>query len=91
MASGWSTPGVIRDTLGFRFEIARARTGRRLQAGEYRFDRPMTVKEVVAKIARGDVYLVPITFREGLTIHEMAALFEVEGSRTRVGLLDRRL
>jgi len=71
--------GVIRDTLGFRFEIARARTGRRLQAGEYRFDRPMTVQEVVAKIARGDVYLVPITFREGLTIQEMAGLFEARG------------
>ena len=39
----------------------------------------MTVKEVVAKIARGDVYLVPITFREGLTIQEMAGLFEARG------------
>ncbi len=47
---------------------SRVGIGRRLQAGEYRFDRPMTVQEVVAKIARGDVYLVPITFREGLTI-----------------------
>jgi UPF0755 protein len=71
--------GIIRDTLGFRFEIARTRTGRRLQAGEYRFDRPMTVDEVVAKIARGDVYLVPITFREGLTIREMASIFESKG------------
>ena len=71
--------GIIRDTLGFRFEIARTRTGRRLQAGEYRFDRPMTVQEVVEKIAHGDVYLVPITFREGLTIPEMAALFEAKG------------
>ena len=60
--------GVIRDTLGYRFEILRSGEGRRLQAGEYRFDRPMTIKEVVAKIARGDVYLIPITFREGLTI-----------------------
>ena len=71
--------GVIRDTLGFRFELARTGTGRRLQAGEYRFDRPMTVKEVVEKIARGDVYLLPITFREGLTIREMAQLFESKG------------
>ena len=36
----------------------------------------MTVKEVVAKIARGEVYLIPITFREGLTIRDMATLFE---------------
>jgi UPF0755 protein len=71
--------GVIRDRLGFRFEILRSGLGRRLQAGEYRFDRPMTVKEVVDKIARGDVYLIPITFREGLTIREMGQLFESKG------------
>jgi UPF0755 protein len=71
--------GVIRDTLGYRFEILRSGAGRRLQAGEYRFDRPMTVSEVVAKIARGDVYLIPITFREGLTIREMAQTFESKG------------
>jgi UPF0755 protein len=74
--------GIIRDTLGFRFEITRSGVGRRLQAGEYRFDSPMTVQEVVAKIARGDVYLVPITFREGLTIREVAALFEAKGLGT---------
>jgi UPF0755 protein len=71
--------GVIRDTLGYRFEILRSGEGRHLQAGEYRFDQPMTVREVIAKIARGDVYLVPITFREGLTIREMAQLFESKG------------
>jgi UPF0755 protein len=71
--------GVIRDTLGFRFELARTGAGRRLQAGEYRFDRPMTVRDVVAKIAHGDVYLLPITFREGLTIREMAQIFESKG------------
>ena len=74
--------GIIRDRLGFRFEILRSGLGRRLQAGEYRFDRPMTVREVVDKIARGDVYLVPITFREGLTIREMAQLFEAKGLGT---------
>ncbi len=74
--------GVVRDTWIFRYELARTRTGRRLQAGEYRFDRPMTVKEVVAAIARGDVYLRPITFREGLTIKQMAELFETKGFGT---------
>jgi UPF0755 protein len=71
--------GVIRDLLTFRIEVLRSGEGRRLQAGEYRFDRPMTPKEVVAKLARGDVYLIPLTFREGLTIHEMAALYESRG------------
>ena len=77
-----SDAGVIRDTLGFRYEIVRSGLGRHLQAGEYRFDSPMTVKEVVAKIARGEVYLIPITFREGLTIRDMAALFEAKGLGT---------
>ena len=71
--------GVIRDEMGFRAALAASGSGRRLQAGEYRFDRPMTVREVVAKIARGDVYLRPITFREGLTIRQMAELFESKG------------
>ncbi len=71
--------GVIRDTLTFRIELLRSGAGRRLQAGEYRFDQPMTVTEVISKIARGDVYLLPITFREGLTVREMAALYESKG------------
>jgi len=77
-----SDAGVIRDTLGFRYEIVRSGLGRHLQAGEYRFDRPVTVKEVVAKIARGEVYLIPITFREGLTIRDMATLIESKGLGT---------
>ena len=39
----------------------------------------MTTAEVVDKIARGDVYVRAITFREGLNIREMAALFESGG------------
>lgn len=71
--------GVIRDTMIFRYELLRSGAGRRLQAGEYRFDHPMTVREVVAAIAHGDVYLRPITFREGLTVRQMAELFETKG------------
>ena len=71
--------GVIRDLLTFRIEVLRSGEGRRLRAGEYRFDHPMTPTEVVAKLARGDVYLLPITFREGVTIPEMAAVYESKG------------
>jgi cell division protein YceG involved in septum cleavage len=38
-----SDAGVIRDRLTFRIELIRSGSGRRLQAGEYRFDRPMTI------------------------------------------------
>ena len=71
--------GVIRDLLTFRIEVLRSGEGRRLQAGEYRFDKPMTPKEVVSKLARGDVYLIPLTFREGLTMRDMASLYESKG------------
>jgi UPF0755 protein len=36
----------------------------------------MTPLEVVDKIARGDVYLQPVTFREGLTIRQMSQIFQ---------------
>lgn len=71
--------GVIRSAHLFRLAVWMRGAGRRLQAGEYRFDRPMTPAEVVDKIARGDVYVRAITFREGLHIREMAALFESAG------------
>jgi peptidoglycan lytic transglycosylase G len=71
--------GVVRDLTSFRFAVWLSRQGRRLQAGEYRFDRPVTAREVVNKIARGEVYVLPITFREGLSVKQMAALFESKG------------
>jgi len=48
---------------------------KKLQAGEYMFDRPMTLAEVFEKIANGRVYLHKFTVPEGLTLrqtsHEM--------------------
>jgi UPF0755 protein len=71
--------GVVRNELAFRIAVYTQNAGGRLQAGEYRFDRPLTAADVVNKIKRGEVYLVPITFREGLTIRQMAQLFEGKG------------
>jgi UPF0755 protein len=74
--------GVVRDELTFRLALWRSGQSRSLQAGEYRFNRPMTVTEVLAKIARGDVDVIPITFPEGLTIAEMGRVFEDSGLGT---------
>jgi UPF0755 protein len=71
--------GVIRDRLTYRAALWLSGDARHLKAGEYRFDRPSTPLEVIARIARGDVYVVSITFREGLTIAEMAGVFESHG------------
>jgi UPF0755 protein len=68
--------GVVRDTLTFRGALWLSGRARDLKAGEYRFTDAMTPLDVVDKIARGDVYRRLITFREGLTIAEMARVFE---------------
>jgi UPF0755 protein len=71
--------GVVRDVNSFRLALWLTGAGRRLQAGEYRFDQPMSARQVADKIARGDVYVRPITFPEGLTIKQMGALYESKG------------
>lgn len=71
--------GIVRDETSFRIALWLSNRSRQLKAGEYRFDRPMTPYEAIDKIARGDVYLRTITFPEGLTIDEMARLFESQG------------
>lgn len=74
-----SDAGVVRNEAVFRLAVWMRGAGRRLQAGEYRFDAPISAAEVVDRIRRGDVYLQPITFREGLTIRQMAQLYESRG------------
>ena len=71
--------GVMRDRSTYRVALWMAGKGRHLKAGEDRFDRVMTPFEVIDKIARGDVYVVHVTFPEGLTIAEMAQIFEAHG------------
>jgi UPF0755 protein len=75
--------GVVRDRLSFRAALARSGQARRLQAGEYRFDQPMSASEVIDKLVRGDVFLRPITFPEGLTIQQMAQIYERDGGGSR--------
>src|SRR5262245_196777 len=68
--------GVVKDDVTFRAALWRTGRARNLQAGEFRFDRAMTPAEVIEKIARGDVYNRRVTFPEGLTIQEMARIYE---------------
>ena len=79
MGRALTDAGVVTNPGAFRIAVWLRGAGRRLQAGEYRFDRPLTPGEVVDKIAKGDVFLQVITFREGLTIRQMAAVFEERG------------
>jgi len=74
--------GVVRDRLTFRVALWLTGQGRRLKAGEYRFDHAMTPAEVIDKLARGDVFVIHLTFPEGLTSFEMAKIFEAHGLGT---------
>jgi UPF0755 protein len=71
--------GVVRDLATFRYVLARSGQARRLQAGEYRFDRALSAHEVIDMLARGAVHLRTVTFREGLTIREMANVYAEAG------------
>jgi UPF0755 protein len=74
--------GVVRDDWTFRLAARLSGQERRLQAGEYRFTAAATATEVVDRLVRGDVFVMPVTFREGLTIREMSDVFESSGLGT---------
>lgn len=80
--------GVIPDRLSFRYAVWRMGDHRAMKAGEYRFDKPMSPIEVARAIQRGEVYLRQITFREGLTIRDMAAKFEQDGFGSRQAFIE---
>jgi len=80
--------GVIRDALAFRAALWWTGRARDLQAGEYRFDQPMAAVDVVDRLARGDVYTRRLTFPEGLTIREMAEIFESRGFGSRASFVE---
>lgn len=71
--------GVVPDDLAFRLAVSLSGQGAHLQAGEYRFAGPATPAAVVERLVKGDVYVRRLTIREGLTIAEMAAVFEARG------------
>ena len=71
--------GVVRDMTTYRIALYMSGRARDLQAGEYRFERQMTPFEVIDKIARGDVVVITVTFPEGLSIADMARIYESQG------------
>jgi len=71
--------GVVRDGYLFRAALWWTDEAQSLKAGEYRFDRALSAVDVIHKLARGDVYAQRITFPEGLTIPEMAKIYESRG------------
>ena len=70
---------VIRNSnVAFAY-ILLSGTRNKLQAGEYSFDRPQTIPEVVHKIANGLVYLHKFAVPEGLTVGATAQKWQEQG------------
>lgn len=70
---------VIRDKTSALAYILYSGTPHKLQAGEYLFDQPMTIPDVIGKIASGNVVLHRFTVPEGLTTVAMAQKWQEQG------------
>lgn len=62
--------GIIRNR--YAFDFLHLRKHGTLKAGEYRFDHPVPMTEVYARIVRGDVYTVSLKIPEGYNIFDIA-------------------
>ena len=71
--------GVVRDArlAELYYRLYRRKTP--LQAGEYRFDRPMPIDEVINRMGRGDVVKYSVVVPDGLTVEETFQLFWSRG------------
>ena len=70
---------VIGDPLLARLYLDYRRPDDALQAGEYRFEQPMSTVEVLERVISGRVVTYPVTVVEGLTLRETAERLAAEG------------
>lgn len=80
--------GVVSDARWFRVAAWRRDAHTTLKAGEYRFTTASSPLEVIDRLVRGDVYRRLVTFREGLSIREKAAVFAAQGLGDAQAFLD---
>lgn len=78
VANNLHTSGIITQPLLFRVVARISGMDKTLKAGEYIFESPISMYEVIQKIAKGDVSYRKITLPEGLTTKQMLELIEKE-------------
>src|SRR6266852_1441026 len=74
--------GVVRSRIAFE-ALCRSRKRRKLVAGEYFFDHPLTSFEVFAALANGRVFIKELVVPEGFTMFDIADLAANEGFLSR--------
>jgi UPF0755 protein len=77
IATQMEKAGIIRSRYGF--DLLRLKKSGTLKAGEYRFDHPVPMPEVYARLIQGDVYTQALTIPEGYNIFDIAAAIETAG------------
>jgi UPF0755 protein len=77
IAAQMEKAGIIRSRYGF--DLLRLKKPGTLKAGEYRFDHPVPMPEVYARLIQGDVYTQALTIPEGYNIFDIAAAAESAG------------
>ncbi len=74
--------GILHSRLPFIVYMRWRSLERRIQAGEYRFDKPATPIQIARRLIRGDAYSRSITIPEGLTAFETIDLLAKNGLGT---------
>ena len=71
--------GVIASAEYFKRYYRMFFAGKKLKAGEYLFDGPLSMRQVIEKLDLGKAILYRVTVKEGLWIGETARVFEEAG------------
>src|SRR5207247_9553531 len=79
--------GIISHRALFLAYLKTIKRSSRLQAGEYRFDKALTIAQVGDKIIRGLIYYHEVTIPEGLPLFDIADWLEQKGFATRHAFL----
>ena len=74
-----SSHGIIRSQTLFNFLVRYRRADTQIKSGEYQFTNRMLPHEVLNKLIRGEQIKYSITIPEGLTIVQIALLYEQVG------------
>jgi len=78
--------GIIRSWHVFL--ALRMLRGGSLKAGEYRFDHPVPMEEVLDRLHRGDVYTLALTIPEGSNVFDIAARVEAAGLGSKAAFVE---
>ncbi|MBI3939843.1 MAG: endolytic transglycosylase MltG [Acidobacteria bacterium] len=71
--------GVVSSARLFYSYLAATRQAGHIKAGEYRFSGAVSMREIAAKLYRGDIFLHKITIPEGLVFEDVKRIFLQEG------------